>query len=32
MHNYDEVFVIFVKDEVKFMTLINGGVTNSFDK
>jgi hypothetical protein len=32
MHNYDEVFVLFVKDEVKFMTLINGGITNSFDK
>ena len=32
MHNYEEVFVLFVKDEVKFMTLINGGITSSFAK
>jgi hypothetical protein len=32
MHNYEEVFVLFVEDEVKFMALINGGIQNAFAK
>jgi len=26
MHNYEEVHVMFVTDEVKFMALLNGGI------
>lgn len=26
MHNYEEVMLLFVTDETKFMSLINGGV------
>lgn len=29
MHNYEEVFVLYVTDEVKFMSLINGGIGNT---
>eukprot|EP00600_Ochromonadales_sp_CCMP1393_P011024 CAMPEP_0175003536 /NCGR_PEP_ID=MMETSP0005-20121125/4276_1 /TAXON_ID=420556 /ORGANISM="Ochromonas sp., Strain CCMP1393" /LENGTH=732 /DNA_ID=CAMNT_0016258609 /DNA_START=845 /DNA_END=3043 /DNA_ORIENTATION=+ len=30
MHNYEEVFVLFVSDEVKFMSMINGGMAGHF--
>lgn len=29
MHNYEEIFVLYVTDEVKFMSLINGGIGNT---
>jgi hypothetical protein len=25
-HNYDEIFVIYTKDDLKFINLLNGGV------
>ena len=31
MHNYEEIFVLYTTDEVKFMTLINGGISSSFE-
>jgi hypothetical protein len=30
MHNYEEIMMLFVTDEVKFMTLINGGIASSY--
>lgn len=26
MHNYEETCVIYLTDEIKFMTLLNGGI------
>jgi hypothetical protein len=30
MHNYDEVSILYVTDEVKFMSMVNGGMAGHF--